>query len=107
MEGSDQGMPNDSIGQGMTVQDGILDDAGRITAQMVAEYVDVLANFRSRMTPRDADRLLGIKANTIRGACERHEIEYTRSGKGYRVTPRALAAYVKDYLTTYPDPLPG
>lgn len=87
--------------------DRIIQDATKLTADMVAEYVDILANFRQRMSTREAEAFLGLKHNTIRGACIRKEIEYTQVGNSYRVTPKALAEYVRDNLTVKPDPLPG
>ena len=85
----------------------IIPDAEQLSAQMVAEYVDILANFRCRMTPREADAYLGIKHDSILGACKRKEIEHSMAGSGYRVTPKALAIYVRDHLTIKADPLPG
>lgn len=73
----------------------------------VGQQAEVLADFRSRMTPREADKYLGVRANTVRGAIERGEIEYIRIGTRCAVTPAALAEWVERYLVVRPDPLAG
>ena len=67
-----------------------------------------LVNFKYRMTTSQAEAMLGLGTGAIRGAIERGEIEYVSVGKGQkRVTPLALAVWIRDYTTIQPNPLPG
>lgn len=87
--------------------DNIITERPDTATQLEREYADILANFRCRMTPRKADRYLGVKSNTIQGAIERREIEYLKVGGAYRVTPKALAEWLERFCTVKPDPLPS
>lgn len=74
--------------------------------QMLHHYVQLLADYKCRMSPREADRYIGRKADTIRGAIERGEIRYYKSGKGYEVTPIAIAEWLDTYCKPVePNPL--
>lgn len=63
------------------------------------DYAKVLVDFKKRMGVREADKYLGIKHGTVRGAIERGEIVpmrvpgYTR----YYVTAQILAKWVAEY----------
>lgn len=74
---------------------------------IAADPSAALADFNSRMSPRQADRFIHVDSGTVRGAIERREIAYIKIGSRYKVTPAALAAWVEEYLTTKPDPLPS
>ena len=70
-------------------------------------YLALLADYKARMTPRQADRYIGKKSNTILGAIEREEIRYYTNGKGYEVTPLAIAEWLDTYCKPHePRPLP-
>lgn len=77
------------------------------TAEMLCHYADVLSNYRARMSPHVADRYLGVRSGTVKGAIERHEIECINVHGTYKVTPKALAEWIETHLTQRAEPLPN
>lgn len=78
------------------------------TNALIEHYAAFLADYRMRMTPRQADRLIGRRSNTVLGAIQRREIRYYRNGSRYEVTPIALAEWLEKYdRPIEPDPLPS
>lgn len=76
--------------------------------EMVSSYMALLADYRARMSPSDADKYLHKRNNTIRGAIERREIRFYRNGTRYEVTPMALAEWLQRCeVPVEPDPLPS
>ena len=77
------------------------------TSELITHYAEVIADFKCRMTPRQADAYLGLKANTVLGAIERREIRHIRNGTRYQVTPAFLAEWIENYKVVQTDPLPS
>lgn len=78
------------------------------TYDLLQHYAAFLADYRSRMTPRQADKYLGKKANTVLGAIQRKEIRHYRNGNRFEVTPIFLAEWLEKYdQPIEPDPLPS
>lgn len=85
----------------------IITDNKDPTYQLLEGYAAFLSDYRMRMTPRQADRFIGKKSNTVIGAIKRKEIRYYENGARYEVTPLALAEWLKKYdQPIEPDPLP-
>ena len=92
---------------GSTVSPEIVHDK-EPTRGLLEHYAAFLADYRLRMTPRQADRYIGKKSNTVLGAIQRKEIRYYENGSRYEVTPIALAEWLERYdKPIEPDPLPG
>lgn len=88
--------------------DEIVPDGTDIAAELVKHYAMFLADFRERMTPRQADRYLRMPSNTVLGAIQRGEIQHYKRGNRYQVTPIALAKWLERYdKPIEPNPLPG
>ena len=86
----------------------IIPDNKDPTYQLLEGYAAFLADYRMRMTPRQADRFIGKKSNTVIGAIKRKEIRYYENGSRFEVTPLALAEWLKKYdQPIEPDPLPS
>lgn len=85
----------------------ILDQEPDPATQLLTHYAEVIADFQCRMSPRDADTYLNMRANTVLGAIKRKEIRYIKNGKRYQVTPTFLAEWIENYRTVQPDPLPS
>ena len=86
----------------------IITDNKDPTYSLLEHYAAFLADYRLRMTPRQADRYIGKKSNTVLGAIERREIRYHKNGSRFEVTPLALAEWLEKYDPPIePDPLPS
>ena len=86
----------------------IVPQAGDTVTNLLEYYATFLADYRCRMTPRQADKYIGKASNTIRGAIERKEIRYYKNGSRYEVTPLAIAEWLDKYdRPIEPEPLPG
>lgn len=78
------------------------------TEGLLEQYAAFLADYRLRMTPRQADKYIGKKANTVLGAILRKEIRYYENGSRFEVTPLALAEWLMRYHPPVePEPLPS
>ena len=78
------------------------------TEALLTYYAAFLADYRLRMTPRQADRYIGKQSNTVLGAILRKEIRHYKNGSRYEVTPMALAEWLLKYDPPIePDPLPS
>ena len=76
------------------------------TRSLLEHYAQFLADYACRMTPRQADKLIGKQANTILGAIKRKEIRYYVNGSRYEVTPMAIAEWLEAYdRPVEPDPI--
>lgn len=86
----------------------IIADNNDPTSSLLEHYAAFLADYRLRMTPRQADKYIGKKSNTVLGAIKRKEIRYRENGSRYEVTPLALAEWLEKYDPPIePDPLPS
>ena len=86
----------------------IITDNKDPTKDLISHYAAFLADYRCRMTPRQADSYIGKRANTVLGAIKRREIRYHVNGSRYEVTPMALAEWLEAYdRPIEPDPLPS
>ena len=93
---------------GMTMPTQIVTDNKELTTSLLEHYAAFLADYRERMTPRQADKYIGKRANTVLGAIQRKEIKHYKNGSRYEVTPLALAEWLEKYdRPVEPDPLPG
>lgn len=86
----------------------IVPDGRSPTSELLEHYAAFLADYRLRMTPRQADKYIGKQANTVLGAIKRKEIRYYEHGSRFQVTPLALAEWLEKYdKPIEPDPLPS
>ena len=75
---------------------------------LLEQYAAFLSDYRLRMSPRNADKYIGKKSNTVLGAIQRKEIRYYKNGTRFEVTPMALAEWLMKYdQPVEPDPLPS
>ena len=78
------------------------------TEDLLTYYASFLADYRLRMSPRQADKYIRKKSNTVLGAIQRKEIRHYKNGSRYEVTPLALAEWLLKYdKPIEPDPLPS
>lgn len=64
-------------------------------------------DYLQRMSPSEADKRISRAANTIKGAIERGEIRYYKTGSRKEVTPVFIAEWLMKYALVEPTPLPG
>ena len=75
---------------------------------LLKHYAAFLSDYSLRMSPRNADKYIGKKSNTVLGAIQRKEIRYYKNGTRFEVTPMALAEWLMKYdQPVEPDPLPS
>lgn len=70
------------------------------------DYQDVLDDFARRMTPTEADRMLGLATGTVSAAIRRGEIHPYRfkdSPTRAHVTPRMLAEWLERHCRETED----
>lgn len=78
------------------------------TESLLTHYAAILANFKCRMTLREAEDAYSITHGELRGAIEQGKIRFYKVGKTqYRVSPQFLAEYIEKYRTFQNDPLPS
>lgn len=75
---------------------------------LIAYYAAILANFKCRMTLREAEDAYSITHGELKAAIEEGKIRYYKAGKTqYRLSPVFLAEYIENYCTFCNDPLPS
>ena len=74
-------------------------------------YANILAEFQSRMTLREAERRYGLMNGELGAAIAQGKIRYYKAGKssrrGYQVSPAQVAEYIERYRTFQNDLLPS
>lgn len=77
------------------------------TEELMADYSAILANFKCRMTLREAEDAYTLDHGELRAAIDKGHIKYFKAGKTqYRVGPMHLAEYIEKYRTLQNDPSP-
>lgn len=78
------------------------------TADLLAHYAAILANFKCRMTLREAEAAFNLTHGELGAAIKQGKIRYYKVGKTqYRVSPQFLAEYVEKHCTFQNEPLPS
>lgn len=86
----------------------IIADSRDPTHDLLGSYAAILANFKCRMTLREAEDEYGLDHGELRAAIENGLIKFFRAGKTqYRVGPMHLAEYIVKHRTFKNDPLPS
>ena len=71
-------------------------------------YAAILANFRTRMTLREAEEAYALTHGELRAAIDGGLIRFYKAGKTqYRVSPAFVAEYIERYRTFQNEPLPS
>lgn len=75
---------------------------------LIAHYAAILANFKCRMTLREAEDTYNITHGELKAAIDEGKIRYYKAGKTqYRLSPAFLAEYIEKHCTFCNDPLPS
>ena len=75
---------------------------------LMEHYAAILANFKCRMTLREAEDAYSLDHGELRAAIENGLIKYFQAGKTqYRVGPMHLAEYIEKHRTIQNEPLPS